>query len=313
MGEKKNGRNSGSKGNKGTGVVGIVAAPDESTKRNGGDSTAISRNESIESTGGNDGRFHSVIVAPGTVVESNSDGGVASVDAGTVAGNAGTGTGSGSDSGNGSGNRPAAVAPPIRTAGKPGRHPNNCECERCIKRREEKAKGTIGASNLRGLDSPGSPKDNVFPFDAFSSKAALGEQFRKSIGIVWEGIYQMPILMGYGTYWALNPAETNALTEQSVNLLEAVPDKQRKQIMGAISTWLPLSTFMVTAGMITYPRIQMARAEMIARQKGNNVSCSTTTGQPGTSGQTGAGGENPSDYSGSNIVRESAYSGLVKP
>jgi hypothetical protein len=85
--------------------------------------------------------------------------------------------------------------------------------------------------------------------------------------MLWQGIYQLPILMGYGAFWALQDFEAEGLTTASEGLLKAIPIKQRQAVMEAMEKWLPITTFVSTVAIITYPRLQQTKAGIAEQRK----------------------------------------------
>ncbi len=125
--------------------------------------------------------------------------------------------------------------------------------------------------NSQTLNSP-PPKNNLYPFQqATINRDALTEAFRKSLNLLWQGAYQIPVLMGYGTFWALSEPEARILTEQSEEVINSVPSEKRKAVMNALNTYIPIVSLFSAVAVITYPRyatmIQLREATI---QNGRN-------------------------------------------
>lgn len=90
---------------------------------------------------------------------------------------------------------------------------------------------------------------------------------KQALKMLWEGVYQMPVYLNYGVHWALTPFESENLTAATVNALNSVPSKSRKQMMEFLNNYVPLTTFLATIAVITYPRVLQTQMQRSGRDR----------------------------------------------
>lgn len=183
--------------------------------------------------------------------------------------------------------------------GQRGRHKRECPAN---KQRQI----AIETDNVR-INPPKNIGGSVLPFP--SNVAELTAEFRRGIEIVWSAIYQIPLMMGYGEWWALSPVETKMLAESTENVLKSVPFAQRKFIMEAMQKYVPLTAFASTLAVITVPRF-MATQTALAAQKGKQSNVANFTATNRNEQNSGANQTN-SDYGNANREDAASYVGGV--
>lgn len=191
-----------------------------------------------------------------------------------------------------------------RTPGQRGRHKRDCSCGKCTTKREAKIGVKEIPFRVDGNETkPRDVKGNILEFP--TTVGALGEQLKKSISLVWEGIYQMPVLMGYGEHWSLQPDEAKLLTDNTVNLVDNVPNQYRKQIMDAMKTWMPVSSFLVAVGMVTYPRYVATKMMIYGNATKGGENDRTQSAQPSV--------EHTNNGVNGTPIREHPFANLYRP
>ncbi len=144
--------------------------------------------------------------------------------------------------------------------GKRGRHPRDCGCSKCAEKRNDPS------NPIRVNFNSQKPRD-VFP--QLLTEENLTQAFRDSLSLLWQGVYQIPVLAGYGAFWALSEDEAKILTNQSEQVIKSVPSSKRKAVMDAMNSYMPIASLLSAVMVISYPRY--LHMKMLAHSKPNLV------------------------------------------
>jgi hypothetical protein len=176
------------------------------------------------------------------------DGGRSSVDSGGIV----SGSGEGSEIGNVSGNRRA----------KRGRHPNDCDCERCAEKRDN-PNATVRVKTGRAprnvsYDSLAGEKDTI----------AKGVE-QEAISIALTVLFEAPKFMapaGTADHWPLDNDEEKALIKRIQDVVNMLPKRKKTAAMKFIGKIMPPLALVTTGYMLVTPRVKLTRALILQQQ-----------------------------------------------
>lgn len=155
--------------------------------------------------------------------------------------------------------------PTVTSAG--GRHKRNrCGCARC-----EGWRRTNGVAVQ--VDDTSNTAPSAVAFDSLGARTRkLGKNIRsETIGIVLKAAFELPTLMmapEASMHWPLSPVEHKKLTADVDAVVDMLPKKLQTKGIEAAAKIFPPVALLLTAFMITMPRIQMSRIAL-ARMKTN--------------------------------------------
>lgn len=154
---------------------------------------------------------------------------------------------------------------PTPVTGQAGRHKRKeCPCQKCTEWRR--------VSGVALQVDDGTPAPQRVNFDTLRSK---GKSFakdtsKKMLGIGISTLFAVPHMMlptGTADHWPLNDDEERALVERLDAVLDMMPKRTKQRGLDAIAKIAPPIALIVTAFMVTKPRIDLTRLQMAQRAR----------------------------------------------
>jgi hypothetical protein len=103
------------------------------------------------------------------------------------------------------------------------------------------------------------------------------------------GLYQLPVMMGYGDHWSLNPEEAKVISSQLEACLNSLPSRRVDQAVKFITQTAPWVGLTASVFVVTYARIQETRRRAhVAGRPPESVPGGSGPSPNGTSASNGA-------------------------
>lgn len=163
--------------------------------------------------------------------------------------------------------------------GKRGRHPADCQCSRHGGNGRGNASNGSGNGNSgtqpRARRAPASQEpisqgdflgvDFAQMFSAFDGGKKGGPKLDDFLAVIWKAVFDLIVLGGYGAHWALDDAESKQLGKTSAACMNSIPGAAKSKVIKKLEKWVPWLAFAAVVAMISYPRYQMTKVMMGAK------------------------------------------------